>query len=54
MLCHSYYLLCFLLNEIRVQEQEGGTGSIQKQGEVGKTMNTHVSKCKNDKIKINK
>jgi hypothetical protein len=29
-LCFSYYLLCFLFNNIR--EQEGGTGSAQKQG----------------------
>jgi hypothetical protein len=33
MLCLSYYLLCFLLNKIR--EQEGRTGSAQKQGEGG-------------------
>jgi hypothetical protein len=29
MLCFSYYLLCFLFNKIR--EQEGRTGSAQKQ-----------------------
>jgi hypothetical protein len=48
MLCLSYYLLCFLFNKIR--EQEGGTGSAQKQvGErkVVQIMYTHVSKCKN-------
>jgi hypothetical protein len=38
-------------------EQEGRTGSAQKQGEgeeegqVAQTMYTHVSKCINDKIK---
>jgi hypothetical protein len=31
MICLSYYLLCFLFNKIG--EQEGGTGSAQKQGE---------------------
>jgi hypothetical protein len=45
----SYYLLCFLFNNI--QEQEGGTGSAWKRragqgGEVAQTMYTHVSKCK--------
>jgi hypothetical protein len=30
MLRLSYYLLCFLFDKIR--EQEGGTGSVQKQG----------------------
>jgi hypothetical protein len=57
MLCLSYYLLCFLFNKIG--EEEGRTGSAWKQGGVGlgggakfaQTMNTHVSKCKNDKIK---
>jgi hypothetical protein len=59
MLFLSYCLLCFLFNEIR--EQEGSTGSAQKQGyvgggaegETGGSMYIHVSKCKNDKIKIN-
>jgi hypothetical protein len=54
----SYYLLCFLFNKIR--EQEGRTGSAWKcgvaAGVVGtkqwdQTVYTHVSKCKNDKIK---
>jgi hypothetical protein len=51
MLCLSYYLLCFLFNKIR--EQEDRTGSARKQGGAGvaQTMYTHVSKCKNDKIK---
>jgi hypothetical protein len=51
MLHLSYYRLCFLFNKIG--EQEGRTGSTQKQrvGEVAQTMYTHVSKCKNDKIK---
>jgi hypothetical protein len=43
---------CFLFNKIR--EQEGGTGSARKQwgrGEVARTMHTHVSKCKNNKMK---
>jgi hypothetical protein len=48
-LCLSYYLLCFLFNKI---EQEGRTGSAQKQGgdEEAQTMYIQVSKCKNDKI----
>jgi hypothetical protein len=49
-LCLSYYLL-FSLQQIR---GEGRTGSVQKQGEVARTMYTHVSKCKNDKIKVEK
>jgi hypothetical protein len=57
MLCLSYYVLCFLFNKIR--KEEGGTGSAWKgglemcgmRGEVAQTMYTHVSKCKNDKIK---
>jgi hypothetical protein len=49
-----YYLFCFLLNKIG--EQVGRTGSTQKQGKggmekVAQIMYTHVSKCKNDKIK---
>jgi hypothetical protein len=58
-LCLSYYLLCFLFNKIK--EQEGRTGSARKRvghkrrvgelGEVIQIMYTHVSKCKNDKIK---
>jgi hypothetical protein len=51
MLCLSYYPLCFLFNKIR--EQEDRTGSAQKLAGAGRwqTMYTHVSKCKNDKIK---
>jgi hypothetical protein len=49
-LCLSYFLLCFLVNQIG--EQDGGTGCAQKWGGGGmsQTMYTHVSKCKNDKI----
>jgi hypothetical protein len=52
MICLSYYLLCLLFNKIR---EEFRTGSSWKQGlegldgEVAQTMNTYVSKCKNDK-----
>jgi hypothetical protein len=46
----SYYHLCLLFNKIG--EEEGGTGSSWKWGgQVAQTMCTHVSKCKNDKIK---
>jgi hypothetical protein len=53
-LCLSYYLLCFLFNKI--VEQEGRTDLAWKRGgggvlEVAQTVYTHVSKCKNDKIK---
>jgi hypothetical protein len=44
--CFSYYLLCFFFNKVR--EQEGGAGSAQ---EVAQIMYTHISTCKNDKIK---
>jgi hypothetical protein len=47
MLCLSYYLLCFVFNNIR--EEEGRTGS----GRGGDDPN-NVSKWKNDKIKNNK
>jgi hypothetical protein len=49
--CLSYNLLCFFLNKIG--EQEGGTGSSQKQWLhlVAQTICTHMSKCKNAKIK---
>jgi hypothetical protein len=54
-LCLSYYLLCFLFNKIEDcgagpawKLEFGGMGS---EGEVAPTMYTHVSKCKNDKIK---
>jgi hypothetical protein len=53
MKCLSYYRLCFLFNKIR--EEEGGAGYSLNWGrrcwEVAQTMYTHVSKCKNDKIK---
>jgi hypothetical protein len=52
MLCLSYYLLCFLFNKVR--EQEGRTGSAQKQCVcvcVGGGMYTHVNKYKNVKYK---
>jgi hypothetical protein len=52
-LCFSYYLLCFLLSKIR--EQDGGTGStwkgVGRSEEMAQRMCTHVSKCKNDKMK---
>jgi hypothetical protein len=52
-LCPYYYLLCFLFNKIR--EQEGGTGSAQRWGEeAAQIVYTHVSKCKNNKIKLKK
>jgi hypothetical protein len=59
MICLSYYLLCFLFHKIG--EQDGRKGSVQKwgggedrgRGEVSQTMYTHVSKCKNDKVKEN-
>jgi hypothetical protein len=41
-------ILCFLFNKIG--EQESGTGSAWKLG--GQIIYTHVSKCKNDKIKL--
>jgi hypothetical protein len=50
-ICFSYYLTCFCFNKI----EEGGTGSAWKRGlggrEVAQTMYTHVSKCKNNKIR---
>jgi hypothetical protein len=56
MLCLSCYLLCFLFNKIG--EQEGRTGCAQKWGgkreEVAQIMYTHISQCKNDKIKREK
>jgi hypothetical protein len=48
MICLSYCLLCFLSNKIREQ----GAAGCPWQGErVAQTMYTHVSKCKNYKIK---
>jgi hypothetical protein len=57
-LCFSYCHSCFLFNNTGVQE--GRTSSAWKQerwvrgeeleeGKEAQTMNTHVSKCKNDK-----
>jgi hypothetical protein len=53
LLCLSYYLVCFLFN--KTGEQESGTCSAQKPGvgEGAEAMYTHVSKCKNGKIKEN-
>jgi hypothetical protein len=53
-LCFSFYPICFFLNKIR--EKEGGSGSAQRLGigEVAQIMYTHVSKCKNNKIKFKK
>jgi hypothetical protein len=48
----SFLSLMFVFNKIG--EQEGRTGSAQKQGgwwQVAQTMPTHMSKCKNDKTK---
>jgi hypothetical protein len=43
MLCLSYYLLCFLFNQIR--EQEGRTGSAQKKAGGGKSVyNVYICK----------
>jgi hypothetical protein len=42
----------FFFNKIR--GQEGKTSSAQRQDEGAKIMYTHVSKCKNDKIKLKK
>jgi hypothetical protein len=47
-LCLSYYLLCFPFNKIGEQEGRTGLGSGE---EVAQKMYTHVSKCKNNKIK---
>jgi hypothetical protein len=56
MLCLSYYLLCFLFNKIGEQEDRTGSAWEWKWvcGEVAQTMYTHVSKCKNRKIKEEK
>jgi hypothetical protein len=54
-LCLSYYHLCFLFNNRAKQvlpETWGGGG--RRSGKVTQTMYTHVSKCKNDKIKERK
>jgi hypothetical protein len=50
----SYYLLWFLFNKIG--EKEGTTGSAWKLrwGKLAQIMYTHVTKCKNNKIKERK
>jgi hypothetical protein len=48
MICLSYYLLYFLFNKIRWNRFCLEAGRL---GEVAQTIYTHVSKCKNDKIK---
>jgi hypothetical protein len=58
--CFSYYLLFFFF--YKIIEQKGRTGSVQRwregaggkqgAGEVAQIMYTHVSKCKNNKIKL--
>jgi hypothetical protein len=49
-LCLSYYLLCFLFNKIR--EDKGRTDSSRQNLWGGaQPMCTHVSKCKNNKVK---
>jgi hypothetical protein len=45
-LCLSYYLLCFLFNKIRYKRVEWGGGMLAH------TIYIHMSKRKNDKIKI--
>jgi hypothetical protein len=55
--CFSYYLLCFSFNKIR---QESGTSSAWRRDwgdggrKVAQIMYTHISKCKNNKIKFEK
>jgi hypothetical protein len=53
MLCLSYYLRCFQQNWRTRTEQvvSRRTGKIGKEGKVTQIRYTHVSKCKNDKIK---
>jgi hypothetical protein len=48
-----FYLVWFFFFK-KIGEQEGGTGSAQRLGvgEVAQIMYTHISKCKNNKIKI--
>jgi hypothetical protein len=47
--CFSY-LLCFFF--YKIGEQEGGTGSAQRwrREAVAQIIDTHVNKCKNNKI----
>jgi hypothetical protein len=49
-ICLSHYLLCFLFSKIGEEGRTGLPGSREEE-EVAQTMYTHVSKCKNDKIK---
>jgi hypothetical protein len=51
MLYLSYYTLCFLFNKIREQEGKTGFAWSEGWGEVAQAMYTHVSKCKNYKLK---
>jgi hypothetical protein len=50
MLCLSYYLLCFSSTKLRTRRQNRFCPEEMGEGD-GKTMYTHVSKCKNYKIK---
>jgi hypothetical protein len=54
MLCFSYYLLCFssTKSENKRTEQVLLRGSKVGSGLVAQVMHTHVSKCKNNKIKL--
>jgi hypothetical protein len=54
MLCLSYYPLCFLFNKIGEQEVRTGSAGSRGGGEVAQIRYTHISKCKNDKIKKEK
>jgi hypothetical protein len=48
------FFLFYIFFFYKIGEQEGGIGSAQRWGgggEVAQIMYTHVSKCKNNKIK---
>jgi hypothetical protein len=49
--CLSYYLLCFLFNKIRYKSVEQVCLEVRGKRKVAQTMYTHMSKCKNNKIK---
>jgi hypothetical protein len=55
-LCLSYFLLCFLFNKIGEQEVEQFWLELvgRRNREGAQTICTHVSKCKNNKIKERK